>query len=135
MLIVLYVITTVGYISYSDYSLLKSVKEVGVIYGAIFYVGLIFIAIGIFLSTLLKSSKGSSGVVMGIVFGTFFIRMMGVVIEDLRFLTYFSPIDWIKVQKLMTEGIKIEEWIIGSLIIVICSISAHKIYNRKDLRF
>ncbi|WP_313370692.1 ABC transporter permease subunit [Sedimentibacter sp.] len=134
ILIFLYIVAVIGYLSYSDYNFAESMKEAAVFYSAILYVGFVFMALGVFLSTLIKSSKGSSGIVIAIVFGTFILGIMGVIVDDLSFLFYLSPMDWINRQKLMTEGIRMEEWIVGILTILICYIAAHEIYKKKDLR-
>ena len=100
MLIILFLITVIGYLSFSDFSFAESIKEVGALYGSIFYIGLVYMALGVLLSVLLKSSKGSVGMVMAVVFGTFIFGILGTVVDELRFLSYFSPMDWIKTQKL-----------------------------------
>jgi len=134
ILIVLCIITVIGYLSFNDYNFVESIKETSILYGSILYIGLVFMAIGVLLSAWLKRSKGSSGIVIAIVFSTFILGIMGLVIDDLSFLSYLSPMNWIKTQKLMTEGIRKEEWLVGILAIVICYIVAHEIYKRKDLR-
>lgn len=88
----------------------------------------------VLLSVLLKSSKGSVGMVMAVVFGTFIFGILGTVVDEWRFLSYFSPMDWIKTQKLLTEGIAMEEWLVGILVISLCLIASHEKYKRKDLR-
>lgn len=134
ILVVLLIVTVIGYLSYSDYSFPESMKELSIIYGSIFYVGVVFISIGVLLSVLLKSSKGSSGIALGIVFGTFILGIVGTMVEKLNFLSYLSPIDWVNTQKLMTDGILIGEWVIGLLTIGIAFVLANLFYNRKDLR-
>jgi len=133
ILITLFIVTITGYISFSEYNFVESIKEAGTFYGSVLFVGLIFMSLGILLSSLIKSSKGSSGIVIAIVFGTFILGIMGVIINELSFLTYFSPMDWIKTQKLMSEGINNEEWLIGVLTIIVCSLASHEIYKRRDL--
>ncbi len=133
MLTALSIITVVGYLSFSEYSFAESIKEAGIFYGSIFYIGLIFMGLGVLLSALLKSSKGSSGIVIAIVFGTFILGIMGVIVDELSFLSYFSPMDWVKTQKLMTEGICVEEWLIGLSTIIICSLASFEIYKKRDL--
>ena len=130
---ILWITTIIGYLSYSDFSFADSIKEVTIFYSSILYIGCVFMAIGVFLSALLKSSRGASGIGMAIVFDTFILGIMGIVIEKLSFLSYLSPIEWIKTQKLMTEGIKTEEWVIGISMIVIFYFMAYVLYNRKDL--
>ncbi|WP_431028996.1 ABC transporter permease subunit [Lysinibacillus sp. LZ02] len=134
MLIVLWLITVIGYLFFSDYDYMESIKEVGAFYSAILYVGFVFMAVGFLLSVCLKNSKGATGVVIAIVFGSFILGIISTVVEALHFLYYVSPMDWIKTQKLMTDGILLEEWVIGLLIIVFCLIAAKEMYKRKDLR-
>lgn len=133
ILIILCITTVIGYLSYSDYNFANSIKEAVIFYSSILYVGFFFMALGVLLSAVLKSSKSTSGIVIALVFGTFILGIMGLVIEDLSFLSYLSPMDWIKTQKLMTEGIKMEEWVIGIFTIIISYLLAHLMYNRKDL--
>lgn len=134
LLAALGIITVVGYVSFSEYNLTDRIKEVGILYSSIFYIGLVFMSLGILLSSLLKSSKGSSGIVIAIIFGTFILGIIGVIINDLSFLSYFSPIDWVKTQKLIAEGIHREEWLIGIFTIIICSFATYVTYRKKDLQ-
>lgn len=133
MAVVYTVVTVAGYLAFSDFSFGAAVKEAVIFFSAIFFVGLVFTAVGFLLSTLIKSSKGVSGVAIAIVFGTFILGVMSVVIEHLNFLIWFSPMDWIKTRKLMTEGIHLEEWVIGGGVILVCTLAAWFRYRKKDL--
>lgn len=133
MLVVYAVCTVIGYLSFSDFEFAQAVKESAIFFGAVLFVGLIFMAVGILASTLVKSSRGGAGVTISIVFGTFILGMMSAVIKELEFLRYFSPMDWIKTQKLMGEGITPTEWGIGIAIIVLCPLLAALRYRKKDL--
>ncbi|MEN2774279.1 ABC transporter permease subunit [Acetivibrio clariflavus] len=133
LLVALSIITVVGYLSFSEYNFTESIKEVGILYSSMFYIGLIFLSLGTLLSSLLRSSKSSSGIAIAIVFGTFILGIMSVIVKELSFLSYFSPMVWIKTQKLMTEGIYREEWLIGVLTIIICFLASYKIYKKRDM--
>jgi ABC-2 type transport system permease protein len=134
MLVVLSVVTVVGYVSFSECGIMESIKEVGIFYGSALYVGVVFMSLGILLSSLLRSSRGSSGIAAAIVLGTFILGIISVVNDDLGFLSYFSPLDWVRTQKLMTEGIRGEEWLIGISTILICFFASCRIYKKRDLR-
>jgi len=134
LLFVLSVVTVIGYVSFSDYSLADSIKESSMFYSSILFVGLVFMSIGTLLSTVLRSNKGTSGIAMSIVFGTFILGMIGSIMDNLSFLTYISPMEWIQTQKLIEDGILITEWMIGFTTIIICYAMAYKIYNKKDLQ-
>lgn len=127
------VVTVAGYLAVSDYTFGQAVQEAAIIFGAILYVALVFSAIGVLASTLIKSSKGVAGVTVGLVFGTFLIGILSVVIPKLDFLKWLSPMDWIKTEKLMNEGILPEEWIVGIAVIAVCTCAAWLRYRKKDL--
>lgn len=133
MILVLSIITIIGFLSFGDYNLGESIKESSIFYGSISFVGLVYMAVGLLLSALLKSNKGSSGIAISIVFSTFLFGIMGLTNNKLEILSNLSPMDWIKTQKLMTEGISLKEWLIGISVIIICSIFSYVIYKRKDL--
>ncbi len=132
MLTAFTLITIGGYLSFSDYTFLKALKEAAMMYGAILYVGLVFMSVGILLSSLLRSSRASSGAAIAIVFGSFVLGALGAAVPELSFLKYFSPIDWIKTTKLMNEGIRWQEWLLGTAIIVGGIAVAGRVYKRKD---
>jgi len=133
MLLVFAAVTVAGYLCFSDFKLGESIKESAIFYGSVLFIGLLFMSVGILLSTLVKSNKSASGVSISIVFATFVIGVMSVLVDGLSFLIYFSPMDWIKTQKLMTDGILIQEWIIGSVLIVGSISAAYMQYRRRDL--
>jgi len=114
--------------------MVDSIKESGMFYSSIFFVGLVFMAIGTLLSTVLRSNKGTSGIAMSIVFGTFTLGIIGSIMDELSFLTYLSPMEWIQTQKLIDDGILINEWIIGIVTIIASYVIAYKIYKKKDLQ-
>ena len=133
MLIVCEVFTLAGYLAFADYSFGDALRETGIYYGGVFFSGLIFTAVGILISATAKRGGKTAGLAMGIVFGTFILGIMSAIVDELDFLVYASPMDWIKMQKLANEGFLIEEWIIGAAVIIICSVTALIIYKKKDL--
>jgi len=126
-------VTVAGYLSFGGYALGAAMREAFLFFSAIFFVGLLFSSVGLLLSTLVRSSRGVSGVTIAIVFGTFILGVLSAVIERLRFLAWLSPMDWIKTDKLMAEGIRPEEWIVGCAVIAGCSLAAWLRYRKKDL--
>ena len=127
------VVTVAGYLAVSDFTFGQAVRESAIIYGAMLFVALVFSAIGVVASTLIKSSRGVSGVTVGLVFGTFILGILSVVVPKLDFLLWLSPMDWIKTTKLMSEGILPQEWAVG-IAVILCGVGAAWLrYRRKDL--
>ncbi|MDD4493686.1 MAG: ABC transporter permease subunit [Eubacteriales bacterium] len=126
-------VTVVGYLQVTEYTFAEAVNEAIILFGGVLFVALIFSAIGILVSAILKGVKGVGGISLAIVLGTFIIGICSALIESLDFLKWLSPMDWIKTAKLMTEGILPEEWIVGIIVIIGCTVAAWVRYDRKDL--
>lgn len=133
MLVAYTVVTVIGYLQVTDYTFGEAIKESLIFYGSILFVGLVFSAVGILVSSLLRGGKGMGGITIGIVFGSFIIGICSVVVHSLDFLIWFSPMDWIKTHKLMTVGILTEEWIVGISVVIVCTVAAWLLYRKKDL--
>ncbi len=129
-----YLLSVVSYLTFSDYSLAEAMKEVAIILGGTLFVCFVFLLAGFFLSTVIKSSKQSASVSMGIVFGTFMLGIMSLLVEKLEFLKYLSPLEWIKANKLIEEGLNLPELLIGFGIMAISVFAAFQIYRKKDFR-
>ena len=126
-------VTVIGYLLFSDYALGAAIKEAVIFFSAILFVGLVFSAVGLLVSSLLKRGKSTAGITIAIVFGTFLLGMMSVTVSGLGFLIWFSPMDWIKSDKLMHKGILWQEWLVGIGVIVCTTMAAWLQYRRKDL--
>lgn len=134
MLAIIFAVTVGSYLAYTDYSLSEAVHEISILLGGTLFVGIVFLLFGFFLSALLPSSRQSASVSLGVVFGTFLIGIISVLVQKLDFLIYLSPLDWIKTNKLMGDGLGTGELILG-LGIMVCSIVATLIiYQKKDFR-
>lgn len=133
MLLVFTVVTIVGYLAFSDFSLGQSIRENAILYGSVLFVGLIFSAVGLLASALVRSNRSAAAITIAIVFGTFVLGAVSEVVKGLDFLVYLSPMDWIKVQKLMSVGIRPAEWAIGIGLILVCPLLAWLVYRKKDL--
>jgi ABC-2 type transport system permease protein len=133
-LLVLGIVTAAGYLAFSDYGFKETIKDISIMYGGVLYVGVVFLSIGTLFSVLIPSSRSSSAVTISIVFGTFILGVMSVVVDKLDFLLYFSPMDWIKTTKLLSGGIAAEEWAVGVSASVLPLASAVYLYIKKDMK-
>jgi len=125
--------TVAGYLLFGDYSLAAATREAAIFFSAIFFVGLVFSAVGMLLSALLKSGRPTAGITIAIVFGSFVLGMMSATVSGLDFLIWLSPMDWIKSAKLMDAGIRWQEWLVGITVILAGLSAAWLRYRRKDL--
>lgn len=133
MVFVFNAVTLTGYLAFSDYTFAQSLKETSIMYGSIFYVGMVFSAVGLLASSIIRSNRSAAAITIAIVFGTFVIGAVSAVVKELDFLIYLSPMEWIKAEKLMSEGIRPLEWVIGIGLIIACPAAALIKYRKKDL--
>jgi len=127
-------VSILGYHFFSEKNIIEGIKEIFIMFGGVLYAGMIFLSIGLLISTVIKSDKRSSAATIFVVFGTYMLGIMAVVVEELDFLLYFSPTEWIKAEKILTKGISALEWGIGLSTIIISIISASILYAKKDMR-
>jgi ABC-2 type transport system permease protein len=95
---------------------------------------LLFGAIGLFLSILIKRGRNITSVTMGIVLGAYFIDAVSKISRQTYVIGYISPFKFID-QDVLRPGYGFEWWrllyLIGLSVILIGS--AMRIYNRKDI--
>lgn len=127
------IVTVAGYLLFSEYTLGEAVKEAATFFSSIFFIGIVFSAVGLLLSALLKNGRATAGVTIAIVFGSFILGMMSVTISGLDFLIWFSPMDWIKSAKLLSKGILWQEWLVGIGVTLCGTAAAWLRYRKKDL--
>jgi ABC-2 type transport system permease protein len=101
---------------------------------ALFFIEMIFLAIGILLGSAMKQYKRASSVAVSLLLGTYFLSIISDLSENLEFLKYFSPFKYFNPLILLNESRfePIYLWI--SLGIVIVSIAgAYLAYSKRDL--
>ena len=101
---------------------------------AIFFMQLIFLAVGILLGAAIKNHKRSGSIAISILLGTYFISIIAGLNEDFENLKYFTPFKYFDPAVLLHES-RIEPFYIWlSLVIVVVSmVSAYLAYSRRDL--
>lgn len=97
-------------------------------------VGLVFLGLGFLISTIIKSSKSSISLSLGIFFVTYFIGIISKIKDNLEWLKVISPYENFIPSKILKDGLNIS-YIIGSIcIIIVCIVGSTIIYKRKDFR-
>lgn len=133
LIFVLFIISFILYLIYGDLSLLQSLKETSILFGGLYFIGLIYLAIGILLSMLVKTYKGNSGVGIGVVMFSFILGVLSTIVEKLDKLSLFIPIKWIEYQKVLNEGFYLKEITIGIFVVLIFIYISYKKYEIRDL--
>lgn len=136
MFIVIITITTMGVsaiVKPADAELMTVMMDIKTIFVGITFLGLIFMAIGFLISVLIKLSKSATTIAIGVFFTTYVVGVLGKMQENLNWLLYFSPSEYVGAASLLDNGFELKYIIIGITIIVVSLIGTYVIYNRKDL--
>lgn len=96
----------------------------------VFLTQMIFLSIGVALSSLLKQYKLSGTITISIMIATFMLNILIGFVEDLDFLKYFSPFNYYNSSN-MLEGIFELSFLLITFSIVIAGISSLLIYYPK----
>lgn len=94
----------------------------------------IFLAIGILLSTILKTTINFTATSIGVFFITYIIGVLAKMGEGLEPLKYLSPFDYAVPMDLVRHGWKIKYLPIGFTIIIISIVVSYIAYNKKDMK-
>ena len=134
--IILSVISSVLLAIYNDgaYPYSELLTDVALIFSGLFFAGIIFMMIGFFVSTLLKSSKQAMPAALGIVFGTFLIGVAASLVEGKEFLLYLSPLDTVSPSKIIHNGFEFGGVMAGFIMAIVSCVFAFIVYNKKDLK-
>ncbi|MEG0874576.1 MAG: ABC transporter permease subunit [Clostridiales bacterium] len=100
----------------------------------LFFCGLIYIAIGFFFSSFLRSNGETIPIMIAVVLITYILGLMGNIVSRVSFLVYTSPIQFANPIMLVQSGINWIQWGIGAVVIILAIIAGLAIYKRKDFR-
>ena len=101
---------------------------------ALFFIQMIFLAVGIFLGCAMKQHKQASSVAVSILLGTYFISIVAGLKEDWEFLRYISPFKYFDPAALLRES-SIDMAYVGLSvgIIAVLITGAYVTYSKRDL--
>lgn len=101
---------------------------------ALFFMQLIFLAVGIFLGCAMKHHKRASSVAIALWLGTYFLSVLSGLSQKLDFLKYFSPFAYFDPVVLLRESrIDLAYVALSAAIITVCLVGALLTYSRRDL--
>lgn len=117
-----------------DIEIVDLIVNVNKIFIGIILLGLIFMFIGMFISTFIKSDKGAIPVSIGIFFITYFLGIIGKLKDSFEWLKYLSPFDYYAPNIIVKDGFDTKFIIIGLSIMIISVVLTYIIYKNKDMR-
>lgn len=116
-----------------DIDMLTMLVNIKSIFIGMTFVGFIFLAIGLLLSTILKPSYNSTAISIGVFFITYIFGVLSKMRDGLGFFRYLSPFDYALPMDIIREGWEFDYIFVGMVIILISIIGTYIIYNKKDM--
>lgn len=101
---------------------------------AMFFIELIFLAVGLLLGCAMKQYKRSGSTAVAIIMITYFMSILAGMQENLDFLKYFTPFKYFDASQLFITG-KMDGvyLVISAVLIIVCVAAAYLAYDRRDL--
>ena len=116
-----------------DIAVMKLMMNLKNMFIGISLLGYIFIAMGLLISTLVKSDKGAIPISIGIFFVSYFLGIIGKLKESFEWMKYLSPFDYYAPTSILNNGLDMKFVIIGISIIVVSIAGSYIIYRKKDM--
>lgn len=117
-----------------DLSAINLIMDIKDIFLGIGFVSFVFLSIGIFLSTVLKSSYNFTSISIAVFFMTYIIGIASKLKDGLGFLKYFSPFDYAMAMDVVKKGFEPKYILVGFVIIVLSITLSYIIYEKKDMQ-
>lgn len=101
---------------------------------ALFFIQVIFLAVGLLLGCAMKRYKRASAVAVGVLLGTYFISIISGLKSSLDFLKYFSPFEYFDAGMLLREARFDPGFVLlGAVVVVASMVVAYVTYSKRDL--
>ncbi len=100
---------------------------------ALTMISLIFMSIGMLLSSYLKQYKKSGSITLGLLIGSYMLNMLIGVIEELEFLKYFVPFQYFTPEEMINGNIEFIFMFLSLLVITSCITGVFVFYKKRDL--
>lgn len=117
-----------------DIKIIELIINIKMIFLGITLLGLIFLSVGMLISTIIKSDKGAISISIGIFFVSYFMGIVGKLKEDFEWMKYLSPFDYYVPNNLIKDGFEAKYVLIGICIIIVSLIGTYMIYRKKDMK-
>jgi ABC-2 type transport system permease protein len=100
----------------------------------LFFIQLIFMAVGVVIATIYKNPKKAATVTMGILLFTFFLSIVIDINENFKILSFLTPFKYYDAKQFLIDGYLNTYYILLTFIIVVSTLSiAYKKYKVRDL--
>ena len=109
-------------------------KFLGLLMIALFFMQMIFLAVGIFLGCAMKDYKRAGSIAVSVLLGTYFLSVFSSMSKNLDFLKYFTPFKYFNPATLLHDSTIDLNYVLLSLgITAVLIIGGYYTYAKRDL--
>jgi ABC-2 type transport system permease protein len=101
---------------------------------AVFIIQFLFIAVGMFFSSVMSYHKQSSLTSISVVVGLYFVSIFSGLHEKLDFLEYFTPFEYFEAGKILSDGIHLGYMLLTIGLSTVLLLIGFMYYPKRDLR-
>jgi ABC-2 type transport system permease protein len=101
---------------------------------AVFIIQFLFIAVGMFFSSVMSYHKQSSLTSISVVVGLYFVSIFSGLHEKLDFLEYFTPFKYFEAGKILSDGIHLGYMLLTIGLSTVLLLIGFMYYPKRDLR-
>jgi ABC-2 type transport system permease protein len=117
-----------------DLEIIDLIMDIKTLFSGFFLVGLVFMSVGLLISTLIPNLRMAMPISIGTFFVTYLLGTFSGMIDKLEFLKYFSPFHYAVPSEVIKSGFESVNIVIAILITVVSITAAYVVYRKKDFR-
>ena len=118
----------------SDIDVMDLIYKIKLVFIGIALLGLVFLSLGMLISTLIKNDRGAISISIGIFFVSYFMGIISKLKDSFEFMKYLSPFDYFVPNQIINDGFETKFVVISIGIIVVSIVSTYIIYRKKDMK-
>ncbi len=100
---------------------------------AVFLIQLFFLAIGVFISIVLKNKAEASGISSAIVMLCYVFYVLCGLSDNLYFTAYFSPFKFFEASKILKNGLEFKYVAVSLAVFALCTLAAYLLHETEDI--
>jgi ABC-2 type transport system permease protein len=118
----------------ADLEIIDLIMDIKLLFSGFFLIGLVFMAIGFFVSVLVPHLRLAMPISIGVFFVTYLLGTFAGMIDALEFLKYFSPFHYAVPAEIIKSGIEVTNIALAFIIMILSVGVTYFIYRKKDYK-
>jgi ABC-2 type transport system permease protein len=118
----------------ADLKLLDLFTDMKIMFSGFFLIGVVFMSIGFLVSAVIPHLRLALPISIGTFFVTYLLGTFAGMIDELKFLKYFSPFHYAVPSEILKYGFATVNIVLAFIISILCIAGTYLVYKKKDFR-